>query len=51
MSLKLFKRCARTFFIIGLRALTNNHGMCLVGPLVLDTMGRINIWDSFVGLD
>ena len=43
MSSRLFSRCAGTFFSIGLRALASNHEMRWVGPLRLDTMGRILI--------
>ena len=43
MSSRLFYRCAGTFFSIGLRALASNHEMRWVGPLRLDTMGRILI--------
>ena len=38
-----FLRLDETLFNIGSRALRSNHEMCLIGPLVLDTMGRINI--------
>ena len=43
MSSRLFSRCAGTFFSIGLRALASIHEMRWVGPLRLDTMGRILI--------
>ena len=41
MTSRLFSRCAGTSFSIGLRALASSHEMRWVGPLVLDTMGRI----------
>ena len=43
MSSRLFSGCARTFFSIGLRVLVSNHAMRWVGPLMMDTMGRILI--------
>ena len=43
MSSRLFSRCAGTSFSIGLRALASSHERRWVGPLVLDTMGRILI--------
>lgn len=38
-----FLRLDETLFNIDSRALRSNHEMCLIGLLVLDTMGRINI--------
>ena len=43
MSSRLFSRCAGTSFSIGLRPLESSHEIRWVGPLVLDTMGRILI--------
>ena len=43
MSSRLFSRCTRTSFSIGLRALASSHERRWVGLLVLDTMGRILI--------
>ena len=43
MSSRLFSRCAGTSFSIGLRVLASSHERRWVGPLVLDTMGRILI--------
>ena len=43
MSWRLFSRCAGTSFSISLRALASSHERRWVGPLVLDTMGRILI--------
>ena len=43
ISSRLFSRCAGTSFSIGLRALASSHERRWVGPLVLDTMGRILI--------
>ena len=41
ISSRLFSRCAGTSFSNGLRALASNHERRWVGPLVLDTIGRI----------
>ena len=41
ISSKLFLRCAGTSFSNGLRALASSHERRWVGPLVLDTIGRI----------
>lgn len=38
-----FLRLDETLFNIDSGALRSNHEMCLIGLLVLDTMGRINI--------
>ena len=46
ISSRLFSRCAGTSFSIGLRALVSSHERRWVGPLVLDTMGRILITGS-----
>lgn len=37
--LKLFSRCAGTFFSMGSRVLASNHEMRCVGPLMFDTIG------------
>ena len=49
MSSRLFSRCAGTSFNIGLRALASSHEMRWVGPLVLDTIGRMLITGQFCG--
>ena len=41
MSSRLLSKWAGTFFNIGLRALARSQEMRLMGPLILDTMGRI----------
>ena len=41
ISSRLFSRCAGTSFSNGLRALARSHERRWVGPLVLDTIGRI----------
>ena len=43
ISTRLFSRCAGTSFSNGLRALASSHERRWVGPLVLDTIGRILI--------
>ena len=41
MSSRLFSRCAGMSFSNGLRTLASSHERRWVGPLVLDTIGRI----------
>ena len=43
ISSRLFSKWAGTFFSIGLRALARSHEIRWVGPLTLDTIGRILI--------
>ena len=43
ISSRLFSKWAGTFFSIGLRALARSHEIRWVGPLILDTIGRILI--------
>ena len=45
MSSRLYSKWAGTFFSIGLRALARSHEMRWVGPLILDTIGRILMSD------
>ena len=39
LRLKLFSRCAGTFFSMGSRVLASNDEMRCVGPLMFDTIG------------
>ena len=43
MSSRLLSKWAGTYFGIGSRALTRSGEICWVGPLMLDTIGRISI--------
>ena len=43
ISSRLFSKWAGTYFSIGLRTLARSHEIRWVGPLTLDTIGRISI--------